>query len=480
MTSRRTPTWSTSLPSNETYHRALGLLVGGMSLCILVLSVLVTTSGPRVRHVVLQNQDGGEVASVDQGLTAVFDRPIKVVGNLEDSVEVRPEAEYTVSQRAGQLNITFDENLLSNTEYALTVGPALEDGSGKRMEDGYEYEFVTAEPTFTYLERNYGPGAMDRVILRAPLSDEDQTLFEAPHIEYFARTRDHLAVVLPRGDDAADELRVVDLRNGDQKTPGLPGNVKVDNLASSPAGRQFAFVTRANVGRGADEVYRAGHDGRLYRYDVDDGNLLPVDTLSERGNVESVSYSRDGQALLYGTTVDGTYYLTGAAGADAEPVLLGSHDGSGGFNRAGTKIVFRTGSGVATYDARTRQLQELPGVGLDGRDSTPTFLHNRDALVYRDSVPSPSTDETASRIVIVGEDGVAKTEAEAPPGAYLLDDPAVSHDDRYILAEGALAPARFDSYPSNPQPEMARLVLYDRTGHRIMDEVRGIDPVWDP
>src|SRR5919112_6117999 len=161
---------STSSSPNKGFWRALGLVIGGLSLGIFVLALLVTTSGPRVRNVAVQNQTGERISSVSQGLTVVFDRPI-VGSDFESAIEFEPEVDYTVSHRQGQLSITFDQNLLSNTEYVLTVKPEIEDDLGKRMEREYSYEFTTEEPSFTYLERNYGRGkeAMDRVVQRAPL-----------------------------------------------------------------------------------------------------------------------------------------------------------------------------------------------------------------------------------------------------------------------------------------------------------------------
>ncbi len=171
-------------------------MIGGLIAGILVLALLVSTSGPRVRHAVAQNPRGDEVASVGGGLTLVFDRPVEKT-DFESVIELEPEAGYAVSHREGQLNIAFDENLLSDTEYTLTVYPGLEDALGRRMEREYSYEFATAEPTFTYLERNYGPGAMDRLIQRAPLSQESYVLFGADRVKSFARNDDYLAVVLP-------------------------------------------------------------------------------------------------------------------------------------------------------------------------------------------------------------------------------------------------------------------------------------------
>jgi len=464
------------VPSEKTFHRVLGVVVGGMSICILVLSLLVTTSGPRVRHVVVHNHAGyGGIASVSQGLTLVFDRPVKSA-DFESAIELRPEADYSVSHRGQQVSITFDENLLSNTQYVLTAGPALEDEAGHRMKRAYTYEFATTEPTFTYLERNYDAGAMDRIVERAPLSRKSQTLFEASQIEFFARNDDYLAAVVPKT-QYTNELRVMDLENGGGGAVDVPGAVSIDNLELSPVDDQLIFVTRVVAGTGADEAFRKGYEGKLYRYDVEAQRLRPVDTLSDKGNVESALYSRDGGALLY-QTFDGTYYLTGAAGAP-KPYPLGSYAGSGGFNQDDTKIVFETVNGGAViYDARKRRSQELPYKGIRESGSTPKFLHNSDALVYRQSLLDERTGETISQVSIADATGEVETRVSSPPGAYFFDDPVVSLDDRYVLVEAAPESSEVDYYPSNPQPEGARLVLYDRFERRVVEEVRGMDPVW--
>lgn len=463
--------------SNGVFYGTLGSVVAVMLAGILLLSFLVTTSGPRVRHVVVQNRDGDRVLTTNQGLTVVFDRPVEVARgrSVEEELDVSPKIDYTVSHRRGQIGITFEQNLLSDTEYVLTVGPALEDGSGTRMESAYSYEFETAEPTFTYLERNYEPGAPDRIVERAPVSGKSQTLLEASQIGYFARNDNYLAVTTPVT-EYTDELRVVDLRSREVREVEVPGAVRIESLSFSPVEDRFVFVTRVIAGPGADESFRKGHEGRLYVYDISDGRLDAVDTLSEKGNVESARYSRDGQTLLY-RTFDGTYYLTDAA-ASAPPTPLGGFAASGGFNRTNTKLVFQTESGdAAIFDARTREPRELPFAEVRVNGSAPTFLNNSDGLVYREGVEL-GPGEMGSRIVVADSEGREEVVAGPPDGAYFYDEPAASLDDRYVLVESAPRAADMDYYPANAQPEGARLLLYDRSDGEVIDEVRGMDPVW--
>src|SRR4051812_39132195 len=68
---------SLSKSPNKAFYRAFGLVVASLFVGILVLALLVTTSGPRVRHVVEQSITPNGIASVNQGLTVVFDRPIE-------------------------------------------------------------------------------------------------------------------------------------------------------------------------------------------------------------------------------------------------------------------------------------------------------------------------------------------------------------------------------------------------------------------
>lgn len=217
-------------PNNKSFYRAFGIVVGGLSVGILILALLVSTSGPRVRHVVVQSPGAnGGVSSVNQGLSVVFDRPIESSSDFESAVSIQPKTEYTVSHRNQQLNITFEQNLLSNTDYVLTINPLLEDDLGRQMKSEYTYEFSTAEPSFSYLERNYERGAADKIIEEAPLSGESRVLFGADKIKLFGRGANYLAVVVPRA-DSTDEVRVVDLETVEERTLDIPSNMRIDNL----------------------------------------------------------------------------------------------------------------------------------------------------------------------------------------------------------------------------------------------------------
>src|SRR5919199_4874214 len=172
---QKTPTSPSPSPGKrgkKAFYWAFGAVVAALSVGILVLALLVTTSGPRVRQVVVQNLSGGQAAITNQGLTVVFDRPIQDT-DFDSAVEIQPAVEHTVSYRNQQLSISFDQNLLSNTDYTLTIKPELKDDLGRQMQSGYSYEFTTAQPSFTYLERNYGNGEADRIVEKAPFSQEE-------------------------------------------------------------------------------------------------------------------------------------------------------------------------------------------------------------------------------------------------------------------------------------------------------------------
>src|SRR5205085_263930 len=100
-------------------------------------------------------------------------------------------------------------------------------------------------------------------------------------------------------DVCSDELRVADLVNHGVRSIDVPSNVRIDNLRFSPVDNQFVFITREIPKADISESEFKAYANRLYRYDADGDQLQPVDALSDEGNVESVLYSRDGQALLY-------------------------------------------------------------------------------------------------------------------------------------------------------------------------------------
>jgi hypothetical protein len=482
---------SLSKSPNKAFYRAFGLVVAGLSIGVLILALLVTTSGPRVRQVIAQNRSGDDIASVNQGLTVVFDRPIKST-DFASAIEVSPETDYTVGHRNQQLSITFNQNLLSNTEYVLTVKPVLEDDLGKQMEHEYTYEFTTAEPSFTYLEHNSGPGAMDRVIERAPLSQKRYILFAAApstaanrRIQHFARNDRYLAVVLPRADNT-DELRVVDLQTRAEESIDIPHDVRVENLRFSPVDNQFVFITRVVAKPDTSESHLKAYDNKLYRYDIDGEQLQLVDTLNDKDYVQSALYSRDGQALLYQTldnqSTNGEYYLTGAT-QTTEPILLGSYKDSGGFDRTNTKLAFLSDKGPAIYDAQAKKLQELPYIAIGGHISTPTFLHNSDELIY---LWDPFNAERGDHLQLYTADADGKVEEQAgeqlvgwKSSTHSFEDLAVSPDDRYVLIEAKPKPQGGEDV-GNQQSEDTRLVLYDRFDRKVVDsDTRGVEPVWN-
>lgn len=456
---------STSSSPGRAFYGAFALLVAMLCAGILVLAVAVSTSGPRVRHVAVQNGGGDAAGIVDQRLTVFFDRPIRAK-DPGAAVEMEPEARHTVIRRGQQLGVVFDQNLLSDTEYVLSVGPGLADDTGREMEDAYRYAFETEEPEFTYLKRDYGPGTLDEIVERAPVSSEQQTLFEGDRISRFARKDEYLAVVLSEAN--GDELRLVPAGGGRDATVEFPDGTRVEDLEFSPTDGQVALVTKT------------GDDpGRLRRYDVAGEDLRAVALPEGEEGFSDVLYSRDGQALLY-RTADGTSYLTGAT-RRTESTPLGDYEASGGFDRTNARISFETTlGGVTIYDARERRLLDLPLVGAGMETSAPTFLHNSDALIYRQDFVDPKADVTLSEIDIVYSDGKVEKEITALYPATFFDAPVVSHDDRYVLVESTLDGSKGDGYPTNEQPKDAFISLYDRENGRVVEEIRGLDPVWSP
>jgi hypothetical protein len=459
-------------PDNKAFYWAFGVVVAALSVGIVVLAVLVTTSGPRVRNVVVQSLRGDDVASANQALTVVFDRPVEST-DFEGAIEIEPHVAHTVSHRNQQLNITFDQTLPSDTHYVLTVKPLLEDEQGKQMATQYTYEFSTAEPSFTYLERNYDPGVVDKIIERAPLPEKSNVMFGADTIKFFARNDKYLAVVLPRA-DRTDEVRVLDSGTRDERPVDIPGNVQVENLKFSPTNNQFVFIAR--VVSTPDEPYPRGMGNTHYRYDIDAEQLQALVDSGEEGSIESVSYSRDGQALLYRTS-DGQYYLTSAT-QTADPTQLGKYGDSGGFDRTSTKLTFMSGSDALIYDAQAKEEREVRNIQVGGQISTPMFLHNTDELIYlRDPIGAATL-----QVHTADADGELEEQVvDTQPPADFFDEPAVSYDDRYVLIEATSEPQGRDRYVGNSQPKDARLVLYDRLDRKVIDSgtIHGIDPVWN-
>src|SRR3954468_2718784 len=78
--------------NDKAFYRAFGLVVATLSVGIVVLGLLVSSSGPRVRHVVEQSirANGGiPGGGINQeGLSVVFDRPIEsTTSDFQSAIE---------------------------------------------------------------------------------------------------------------------------------------------------------------------------------------------------------------------------------------------------------------------------------------------------------------------------------------------------------------------------------------------------------
>jgi hypothetical protein len=150
---------------------------------------------------------------------------------------------------------------------------------------------------------------------------------------------------------------------------------------------------------------------------------------------------------------------------------------SGGFDRTNTKLAVQPIGGDASYDAPSKELQDLPNIHLGGRIATPVFLHNSEELLYLRDPLDARTGGTL-QVCTADADGNVKEQAvDSQPPADFFDEPAVSYDDRYVLIEATFEPQGDDDYVGNRQPKNPQLVRYARFDDKVIDSsTRGIDP----
>ena len=133
------------------------------------------------------------------------------------------------------------------------------------------------------------------------------------------------------------------------------------------------------------------------------------------------------------------------------------------------------------YDAQAKEIKEVPDIQLDGRISTPIFLHNSDEIFYLKEPLDAKPDEPL-QVYTANMDGEAWEQVvDTQPQASFFSQPVVSYDDRYVLIEVTSDPQDSDDYVGDPQPKDPRLVLYDQLDGKVIDPgpVRGVEPVWN-
>jgi len=463
------------MPTNR-YNKAILIFCLALTFLILVMSWLIYNQGPKVRHVEFDQPIDKVNLNLSSSMALKFDRAIEQKDYTE-SIRFSPEVEFTASTSSQQILITLSENLNHNQTYYLSLDNVVIDTSGKTMASPFEFSFTTSTPSYAYLERSHQPSFdgpadnEDKIYIKSP-GEPGGVLYSGPNIRNFAINQNYL-VVTQKG-ERSDDIFSLNRSTGEVTNVQMPFSGTVNYLVTSPRGNTAVFTVEPDFNVVSLEHYKTLAK-RLYSLDLTTNvATLLTDTDNIGIQASSVHMSPDGQMVLYSEHETNGYFITSAYN-DYDPIFIGSHDTSFGFNQTSTSIYFMD-RGVASEYRLTD--------AVVSKAESDKLLYNRlnvsgaDILVNQQKYDS--SDSSVNTVYKLETINSQPLELLSLSDGYALTDFSASHDGRYIQAQLSQIPCDYDNFGAASQCKSAFTRIYLIDSQELVDEFQGTNLVWLP
>jgi hypothetical protein len=469
--------------TNNYYQKVVVICLALLTM-IIGLSFVLYNQGPRVRLV--QFSEDPAVTSLTKGstMTLAFDRPLEQK-DYTNSITISPDLAFTTKTNVQNITLTFDESFVHDTDYTVTVLPDVYDKSNKRMQNKFISSFSTSQPTYAYIERNYGidyesdsgfftdyTDADDHVLL-AGAGLEPEVIFSHPEIRSFAANRDYIIVVVKEED--RDQLYTVDLATKEVRQDQLQLGGRINNLTLSPRGQIALFTVQPDFNQVSVEYYET-FANRVESLNIKTGETLSLtNEAGEYIKAFDILSDNDGQVALVQDQMQ-SYYAVSPFN-DYEPILIGSYSTSFGFNDNASEIVFRDREEIVRYDIASGGI--IP-VDLDNSGYT-RDLSTKNSSIFASST-SYTSGSTSSDIQRYTD---WKSEAKvvwrsSPEDAGAISGFGQSYDNNLLAIRQNPESCRFDTIGTNSQCMTTSTTIFDISEQEIVESFRGFDLIWIP
>ncbi|MCB9821087.1 hypothetical protein H6798_00920 [Candidatus Nomurabacteria bacterium] len=415
-------------------------------------------------------------------MTIRFDRPLRE-GDYTAQIRFIPSVSFTSQTTAQNITVTLLENLKHDTEYTIEVGPDIFDQTDRPMRGIYQKTIQTAQPSYAYLERNYGIDYSDESFLSqdaddyikiARLGDDPEIVFSNPEITMFAANCDFV-VIATKGEER-DSLYTINLQTKEVREEQLLLGGRLNYLTLSPRGKIALFTVTPDYNSVSPEYYER-FSARVEAINLESGEARSL-TNSEGDYIRaySIQMDNDGQVALIQDQMQ-TFYAVSPFN-DYDPVLIGSHTSSFGFNENGSRILFRDQSNFSLYDVSSGDVSpfELDTAGyvqsvVSGNKkiyiaSTSYSLGEAQSFVYS----LQGWDDQEPKIELTTSDYPSETLRELAP----------SYDGILLSAQLNADYCQFDQVSPNAQCEQTHTIIYDSESKKSIADFSGFGLVWLP
>lgn len=420
--------------------------------------------GPRLHDVSLdvnslhQRSDSKVILRVDRAISGVS----------KSQVSIFPSAPFTVQHQGLDIEFTFQNPLLADTDYEIRVSGIQPSGFGR--EGSFATKFRTGSFDFLYLS----PAGEGVQVHEVSLGDSpSRVLYEGRRIRSAIPVGSILAVL----SDSEDEriLRLVDSDSGAEEKVAFPPGFEPVSLANSSWGT--TLILTANIqGENGVTIFDA-----LVLLDVL-GSRVPEPVLGftdEPLSVRSVYVSpSSGEVLVWLKNREVLRFnpLTNVL------LPLGTASELWGFDSLGEQVLYVDALGTLAQNISTGNVTRVPAGRWEGMfvDHQKFLIAPDASRVHRVQVPGISGGNPYDLVTLEKDEGIHEwlTGSLDSPGS--IGDIGISPNGQYLLVEfnPLSSEIGFPGLTENEVRDFTQIQVFDLAQELKIDEFSGFNFIW--
>lgn len=409
---------------------------------VFILSVIVSTSGPRISRTQLAEDPTLQQYSME--FTTVL---------READLQINPQIKHEIELNDRLLTVNFLEPLHYATKYELTIDVIDERDKLQQLTS----QFITREPELYYLQRQSGR-EMDYIRSTSLQAEEDDTVYEHPEIVFYAIGRDGLISVVNEGDQQTRFIR------GNHETAlALPIEAKVIHVQGSSKSNRYAFTLQTPDFENEGWMFNAD-DTTWQKVTGDVGSSLLGSRLILAPDGQTVAYFDAGRSLIIDNPSD-----------NEAPLTLGVFDGLQRFLPNESALLTVRSNKYNVLNSQSGQIEDAPSVVRSGARAQ--LFNNRQDYVFI----SRRLDDTRQDLIQFVQTYLDEATVELlshPSNERLITGLELSPNDEYVVVQEVPQPAVYDNVDGNNSPTYVLSRLMNIKSGESVRLIEGFDLQW--
>lgn len=464
--SLRSHTYSSIMKLNLKFTQIFGISVGSLVIVLVVLLLLNTGSGLRIRQVVIE---GGfsEAEISSQQIVVRFNRPM-AKQNWEELVTIEPEAEISFLERGTDLFIFFPKNIIANSEYTLSLSAEIKDIYEEPLGETETVNFTTRKLELYGQNLGEDETTISRWVL--PEMEKSDLYSTDKSIRQYDVSSDFIAVV----EEVKSEVYAVKLLNVNTRSEQWLTDTDSESAYAVqfvPA-RNLLYILKEKITY-IDE-YPVSDGGRsLFLYSLDTGASTKLSLNEQIRDVDEFKVSQDGRTILLRDSADAQYYVVDANNS-ANSLALGKFASTGGISPDNSKVAFSkldlVGNTPEPFIVTVNEEKEETIISkVSAYSIDPYYASTTDQIIYSRRFEEIEGSRGLFEVFLLkSEDGIMTRLKES---GLSLELPQLSPDDKFVVVESYMpeqlldyANLRILGFQAKPNTSVAKIYSVADTG----------------